>query len=57
MEDLTLIQDEQGRIIKAVRGDKQCTVDWAGNDLDIEYCNTVLFIVFAKRELGGDLVE
>ena len=55
MEDLKYIKDDSGRIVKAIRGDKQANIVWFDNSADVEYVNAVLMILFSQRDVGGDV--
>lgn len=55
MEDLKYIKDDSGRIVKAIRGDKQATITWADSSADVDYVNAVLMIMFSQRNVGGVL--
>ena len=58
MDDLKYVQDNNGRIIKVIQGNKQATITWTGNkDIDIDYVNLVLSIMFTSRRVGGALSE
>lgn len=53
--DLKFVKDEQGRIIKAMRGDKYAVIEWLNQDADIEFCNFVVTIVLTARGVGKDV--
>lgn len=56
MDDLNYVLDEKGRIIRVIQGNKQATITWTDNDdIDIEYVNLVLSIMFTSREVGGNI--
>lgn len=55
MEDLKYIKDDSGRIVKAIRGDKQATITWADSSADVEYVNAIIMILFSQRDVGGDV--
>lgn len=55
MEDLKYIKDDSGRIVKAIRSDKQATITWADSSADVDYVNAVLMIMFSQRNVGGDV--
>lgn len=58
MDNLNYVLDEKGRIIRVVQGNKQATITWTNNDnIDIEYVNLVLSIMFTSREVGGNIYE
>ena len=58
MDDLKYVQDNNGRIIKVIQGNKQATITWTDNkDIDIDYVNLVLSIMFTSRKVGGALSE
>ena len=58
MDDLNYVLDEKGRIIRVTQGNKQATITWTDNDdIDIEYVNLVLSIMFTSREVGGNIYE
>lgn len=57
MEDLKYVQDDKGRIIKVIQGNKQATITWTDNkDIDVDYVNLVLSIMFTSREVGGSVL-
>ena len=58
MDDLKYVQDNNGRIIKVIQGNKQATITRTDNkDIDIDYVNMVLSIMFTSRRVGGALTE
>ena len=58
MDDLKYVQDNNGRIIKVIQGNKQATITRTDNkDIDIDYVNMVLSIMFTSRRVGGALSE
>lgn len=53
--DLKFYKDEKGRIIEATRGDKYATIEWANEDVDIDFCNFVITIAITARGVGKDV--
>lgn len=53
--DLKFYKDGKGRIIEATRGDKYATIEWANEDVDIDFCNFVITIAITARGVGKDV--
>ena len=51
--DLRFYKDEKGRIVRATRGDKYATIEWANENVDIDFCNFVIMIVCETRGVAA----